>query len=219
MENIHLSSALIGFNYKHWTYLYLRPSLATFNHMKIFFGEWRLYIYLRPLLDTTINIWTLTQSLYHNFICFMFQSNSMELWTSEQQAHTAVDWYDSSRMIYLVWSATSTKRHLAGIFELRVVCLSANPSVCRKTCQYRAYLALLSNRLRTNVVERKKLAVKKYPRICSQRPRNIERWNLLNISQILSFHIISLLKFKSDIYRIPKYFQIPLPLLCRLQTW
>ena len=97
-------------------------------------------------------------------------------------------------MIYLVWSAVSTKRHLAGIFELRVVCLSANPSVCRKTCQYRAYLALLSNRLRTNVVERKKLAVKKYPRICSQRPRNIERWNLLNISQILSFHIISLLQ-------------------------
>ena len=26
------------------------------GHMKIFFGEWRLYIYLRPLLATTINI-------------------------------------------------------------------------------------------------------------------------------------------------------------------
>ena len=104
----------------------------------------------------------------------MFPSNSMELCPAMRVASTSVDWYDSSRMIYLVWSAVSTKRHLAGIFELRVVCLSANPSVCRKTCQYRAYLALLSNRLKTNVVERKKLAVKKYPRICSQRPRYIE---------------------------------------------
>ena len=144
----------------------------TVNHMKIFFGEWRVYIYLRPSLAITINIWTLKQSLYLNF---MFPSNSMELCPAIRVASTAVDWYDSSRLIYLVWSAVSTKRHLAGIFELRVVCLSANPSVCRKTCQYRAYLALLSNRLRTNVVERKKLAVKKYPRICSQRPRNIER--------------------------------------------
>ena len=81
-------------------YLYLRPSLATFNHMKIFFGEWRLYIYLRPLLATTINIWTLTQSLYHNFICFMFQSNSMELWTSKQQAQR---WIDTILLEWYIW--------------------------------------------------------------------------------------------------------------------
>ena len=50
---------------------YLQPSLATFNDMKIFFGEWRLYIYLRPSLAITININTSTLILsYHNFICF-----------------------------------------------------------------------------------------------------------------------------------------------------
>ena len=59
-----------------------------------------------------------------------------------------------------------------------------------KTCKNHACLTTLNNLQKTKLGEHKKLAVKKYPRICSQRSRYIERRNLFNISQIFTFHII-----------------------------
>ena len=103
-EVIYDKYIIFGPHWLHYIYDYLRPSLATFNHMNIFLE--RLYIYLQPSLALTLNIQhmninTITLSSLHLFH-FMFLSNSIQRVIVTSTAGSQ-RWIDTTLLDWYIW--------------------------------------------------------------------------------------------------------------------